>query len=254
MFRERPLTWLFLLATIVVDLAMVFSRLGPIFNGILVGQVAAVSVWAALGPSHRLFRGSLLVLAIGLLATLPGQGSFNVYSRSLTFMAAYGLIVVLTSLVFIWLRKRVRGRFKSEREQTPLKVPLIEFFGWTLVAAIASFGTRYMNVQSLERVQRHLPQYLLIYAMVPLALILFTSRFRILHLVKAALFIYSVYWFGSNFLGGGSRYGLSMTSLAAYLTAWLLVRSIEYDQLRTAEENEENEDEDSDVKLLDADK
>jgi hypothetical protein len=46
-----------------------------------------------------------------------------------------------------------------------------------------------------------------------------------------------------------------MTSVAAYLTVWLLVRSIDYDQLKTAEEDSEgNPDEQNDesIKLFDA--
>jgi hypothetical protein len=253
MFRERPLTWLFILATVVVDLAMFFGGRGTVFEGIVVGQVAAIAIWAAIGHSHRLTRGSLLVVAVGILAYLPGFRSFQSYSRMLTFMAAFALAVAATSLGFVWLRRRIRIRFDGDHEQTPLKVPLIEFFGWTIVVAIASFGARHMDVQFLERVQHFFPVYLLTYAIVPLALVLFDSRFRMLHLLKAVLLVYGAYWMGTHFLGRGSWYGLKMASLTMYLTAWLLVRSIEYDQPKSVEETVETEEPNGEIKLFDAD-
>lgn len=256
MIRDRPLTWLFLLASIVVDLAMFFGGQGPVFEGILVGQVAAVAIWAAIGCSHRLTRGSLLVVAVGVLATLAGYRNLAAYSRALTFMAAYALVVVLTSLVVVWLRTQVRIRFDGDRKKAPLKVPLIEFFGWTIVVAIASFGARTMNVDILEGVLRFFPVYLLTYAIAPLALVLFDSRFRMLHLVKAVLFIGGVYLIAAFFLDGFKARFVVVTSVAAYLTTWLLVRSIEYDQLKkSAEDSEEdtNEQNGESIKLFDVD-
>ena len=234
---------------------MFFGGRGPVFEGILVGQIATIAVWAAIGDSHRLTRGSLLVVAIGVLAVLPEYRSLATYSRTLTFMAAYALVVVFTSLVVVWLRNHVRIRFDRDHERAPLRVPLIEFFGWTIVVAIASFGARYMNVDTLERVHQYFIVYLLTYAIVPLALILFDSRFRKMHLVKAVLFLCGVYWMGAYFYGRGPSYGIKMACVAAYLTAWLLVRSIEYDQLKTAEEGTDNDAEeqaDCEIKLFDA--
>lgn len=249
MFRGRPLHWLFLLASIAIDLAMYFGGKGLIFEGLIVGQVAALGIWAALGQAYRLTRGSLLVVGIAILALLPGYRSLYTYPRNLTFMGAYALAVVITSLLVAWLRKRVRVRFAGEAEQSPLKVPLIEFFGWTIIVAVASFGARHMDLDALHRVTQQLPVYLLTYAIVPLALILFDSRFRPLHLAKALLFLCGVYWIGAYFLGRGPWYSLKMTTVAAYLTAWMLVRSIEYDQIKTVTEESEQQ-EDESVKLF----
>ena len=250
MFRDRPLTWLFILASIAVDSVMFFSGPRAVFEGILVGQIAAVAIWAAIGQSHRLTRGSLLVVAVGVLAIVPYR-SFDLYSHTLTFMAAYALVIVVTSLFIVWLRNQVRIRFDGEREEAPLKIPLIEFFGWTIVVAIASLGARYMNVESLERVPRSLPGYLMAYAVAPLALILFDSRFRIAHLVKAVLFVGGVYLTISYLIPNG-QFEVEVTSAAAYLSAWLLVRSIEYDQLKTAEEDPDSEEQNGEIKLFDA--
>jgi hypothetical protein len=253
MFRERPLTWLFILATVVVDLALNFGERSDfifpvrtaVHGGFIWGQVAAVAIWAAIGQSHRLTRGSLLVVAIGTLAIVPGYLNVRSYSNTLTIMAAYALIVVAASLVVIWLRTQVRIKFDGDREQSPLKIPLIEFFGWTIVVAIASFGARYMNLTALMAISLSPSDFLLMCAVAPIALLLFDSRFSMLHLAKAVLFVGGVYLvFTVLQIGLGSE--LVMTSHATYLTAWLLVRSIEYDQLKTVAENDDSAELDAD--------
>jgi hypothetical protein len=243
MLRERPLTWLFILATVVVDLALSVGRQRPVFSGILMGQVAAIAIWAVVGQSHRLTRGSLLVVAVGVLAILPEH--LSVYSSTLTLMAAYALVWVATTLVVVWLRNQVRNRFEGNREKAPLRVPLIEFFGWTIVVAIASFGARYMNFDVWRAVPQDSTFYTLVYAIPPIALILFDSRFRSLHLVKAVLFIGGVFLTVSVLLSE-IHFGVIVTISAVYLTAWLLVRSIEYDQLKTAAENDDSTELDAD--------
>ena len=225
---------------------------GPVFEGVVVGQVATIAVWAATGQSYRLTRGSLLVVGVGVLALLSGARSPKVYSRTLTLMAAYVLVVVVTTLAIVWLRSRLRSRFGNDPSKTPLQVPLIEFFGWTIVVAIISFGARYMDVQFLERVQHLFPVYLLTYAIVPLALILFESKFRFLQLISAALFLAVVYWMGTHFFGRGPWYGLKVVSTAGYLTAWLLMRNIEQDQLCAAVEGESSGQTADETELLDS--
>lgn len=250
MFRDRPLTWLFILASIAVDSVMFFSGPRAVFEGILVGQIAAVAIWAAIGQSHRLTRGSLLVVAVGVLAILPSS-SFEDYSAWLAFIAAYALVVVVTSLVLVWLRNQARIRFEGDYKKAPLKVPLIEFFGWAIVVAIASFGARDMDVEVLEGMLGEPLVALPIYAVPPLALILFDSRFHMLHLAKAVLFVGGVY-LTASFLQDEEDFVVLMASLTAYLTAWLLVRSIEYDQLKTAEEDPDSEEQNGEIKLFDA--
>jgi hypothetical protein len=166
-------------------------------------------------------------------------------------MAAYALVVVVTSLAIVWLRAQVRIRFAGDRETAPLKIPLIEFFGWTIVVAIASFGARHMNLSVLKVVTQSPSQSLLLYAVPPLALILFDSRFRMPHLAKAVLFVGGVY-LTASFLQDGAEFAICMASQAAYLTAWLLVRSFEYDQLKTAEEDEDSEEQIGEIELFDA--
>jgi hypothetical protein len=247
MLRERPLTWLFILATVVVDLAISVTREEPISGGVLIGQVAAIAIWTVIGHPHRLIRGSLLVVAVGGLAALT-EGFVN-YSRSLAFMAAYAVAMVSTSLIVVWLRNQVRIRFNCDPPPAPLRVPLIELFGWTIVVAVASFGARYMEPSFWKEVLRVPSPYLLLYAISPMSLLLFDSRFRTLHLVKAALFIGGVY-LASSFLSSRlSQRDIPevITGVAAYLTIWLLVRSIEYDQIKTSEE------EVGKTKLFDAD-
>ncbi len=251
MFRDRPLTWLFILATVVVDLTMFFGGGGAIFNGILVGQVAATAIWAAIGHSHRLTRGSLLVVTVGVLAILPVNG---IYENVLTFMASYALVIVATSSVVVWLRNRILVRLNGDREKAPLKVPLIEFFGWTIVVAVASFGARYIEIDRCLESVLHFPfTFLLLYAVAPVGLLMFDSRYCPLHLVKAVLFVGGVYLVATSLESVGQIDVVEwVPSVATYLTAWLLVRSIEYDQLKTAEEDPDSEEQNGEIKLFDA--
>ena len=249
MFRDRPLTWLFILATVVVDLALFYGGKEPVFEGIVVGQVAAVAIWTVVGHSHRLTRGSLLVVAVGVLAILPVSGNYEV---ALTFMASYSIVIVATSSVVVWLRDRVLTRLNGDREKAPLKVPLIEFFGWTIVVAVASFGARYIETDRFLEIVLQFPfTFLLLYAVAPVGLLMFDSTYCPLHLVKAVLFVGGVYLTISYLIPNG-QFEVEVTSVAAYLTAWLLVRSIEYDQLKTAEEDPDSEEQNGEIKLFDA--
>jgi hypothetical protein len=234
MFRERPLTWLFILATVVVDLALPVTWEGsPILVGAVIGQIAAVSIWTVIGHPHRLIRGSLIVVAFGALA-LMGHPSPSLSSRALSFAAVYSPIVVLTSLVIVWLRNKIRFRFNEALSPAPLRIPLIELFGWTIVVAIASLGVRQVEPSFFDTMLRSPSRNLVVFSVAPIALFLFDVRYRPSHLVKAVLFVGGMYMLQRSHISA-----LETASLAAYLTAWLLVRSIEYDNLKTAEENDD---------------
>ncbi|NOY30790.1 MAG: hypothetical protein GXP28_11670 [Planctomycetes bacterium] len=143
MFRDRPLTWLFVIATICVDLTQIIDgsvEAAPLwFRGFELGQIAVLAIWAVRGRIHRLLRASCLVLVTSFLgcfsyATPLVMGLFSIYAFA---------IYVVTLVVYVY-----RGRRDQEEKSAakkPFQVPLIEFFGLTIVVAIAAYFVRVVD-------------------------------------------------------------------------------------------------------------
>ncbi len=139
MFRNRPLTWLFFIATVCADLTQnVAESVGTAlwFRGFELGQIAVLAIWAVRGQSHRLIRASCLVLAIGFLgrsnyATPLLMGVFSFYA-----FAIYAITLV------VYMYRGRRDQEKKSAAKKPFQVPLIEFFGLTIVVAIAAYFVR----------------------------------------------------------------------------------------------------------------
>lgn len=152
MFRERPLTWLFVVATICVDLVLFagdWSNLKvAVWNiGLLLGQSAALGIWAAVSERHRLERGALFVvgqIALTLIAC---------FSRNDPELTKWGTIIgtnsiygIATLTIALLLRIILQISLKSS---TPVRFSLIELFGWTLVVSIASAVMRQASFSHL---------------------------------------------------------------------------------------------------------
>lgn len=157
MFRQRPLTWLFVLATIAVDLVLMTIERprGPwraFTFGLILGQMAALAIWAVRGNMHRLARAGCLVGAMGLLmqATYVQGGRTSPW---LAFCAGYVFLIMLATLVSDLLRYRLSVGPAAQSPRERWQVPLVEFFGWTIVVAILSFAARHMDFHSLLRVE-----------------------------------------------------------------------------------------------------
>lgn len=145
-FRERPLTWLFWMATACISLAG-FARAGHSawFGMFLEGVLLVLSAWAAIGRAHRLARGAVLVCA-----PLPLAAVAHSYGRAadeaawvLGVAMAYGLTAFATAGMAawglaIWSHQRppaVRWRFS-----------VIELMGWMIVVAIGSWAVSYARM------------------------------------------------------------------------------------------------------------
>ncbi len=181
MFRDRPLTWLFVAATICVDWVLMTLEndrdlLLSLKVGLVLGQLAALAIWSVRGdrkapprsvvevPSgrenlnnravleravHRLARVACLILATGLLTYLIDAKTEK--STWIAFNAAYVFWTIFVTLLSDAIRKQLRKRSSENILVPPWRVPLIEFFGWTTVIAIISFGARHMNFDFLRQ-------------------------------------------------------------------------------------------------------
>jgi hypothetical protein len=149
MFRERPISGLFLIATLIVDLVLLTitsadSLAAMIKLGLVLGQLAALAVGAVRGQSHRLARISFLVVGTGLLTYLVVDGSRQ-QGVWLAFNTLYVVGIVLVTGITDVMRYRFGMNSVKRYTKEHWRVPLIEFFGWTIAVAIISFGARYME-------------------------------------------------------------------------------------------------------------
>jgi len=153
MFRDRPLTCLFIVATICVDLVLmtIESDRGLLLSlkaGLVLGQLAALAIWSVRGQQNRLARMSCLILTTGLLTYLIDTQSEK--SLWMAFNAGYVCWTIFVTLVGDMIRYRLREKSSDKNSTNPWRVPLIEFFGWTTVVAIISFGARHMDIDFLR--------------------------------------------------------------------------------------------------------
>ena len=152
-FRDRPLTWLFIGATISVDLVMILPMLFPsamlddYFPKLIITigvpmQLSLVAIWAATSDRYRLMRGAVLViwgvtLAMRLLGWLPGWNS-----RCTSECAA---------VPSLWepppfLREPPMSAMESQDEDKtieklrPWQFSVVELFGWSCIVALWAYA------------------------------------------------------------------------------------------------------------------
>jgi hypothetical protein len=231
--HSRLLTGLFIVASVVVDFVLLAAAWGnpdvyhyhALLEGIALGQVGALAIWTVTGRIHRLVRGTCLVLATGLLALVTQGEQTWYFSRWLALLACYAIIVVAVLALVEFARRAVASR---QGEEEAIRTPLIELFGWTIVVAIASFGARYMNFQVLENGLAQLPTTLAILAVPVLAEFLYRPKFQPLQLLKWLVFVGGAGAVGYYLASRRLTATVFMTQ-AAYLAAWMIVRSVEND-------------------------
>lgn len=146
--RQRPLSWLFLIATICVDLVLVRvddeEELWILV--MLFGQSFVVGGWLALGQSHRLLRGGGFVAGVLALALLAAVGFFE--PPFFTFQTAWaqsiGAVAILAgaAAVMSWGWDALLRRLPQQRHDlggaARWQFPVAELFGWTIIVAVAS--------------------------------------------------------------------------------------------------------------------
>jgi len=248
MLRDRLLTWLFITASVVVDLVLLAAarvsldtfRYHAMLEGIALGQVGALAIWTITGQTHRLARGACLVVATGLLAVITIRDETWYFHRWLALLAVYAVIV----MAVVGLISLVGHAIRNKRQlQEALRVPLMELFGWTIVVAIASFGARFMDFQVLERGLSKTSTTLAMLAVPVVAELLFRSQFQPLHWLKWLLFVGGAYAVG-YYLANRRLLAIVLATQATYLAVWMVVRSLESDAPSTDEPEDRDSEED----------
>jgi len=178
MFRDRPLIWLFIAATIAVDLVLmvVESDQGFISSmkiGLVLGQLAALAIWSVRGQMNRLGRISCLLLVTALLTYLI-DAIPDLKPNWLAFNSGYVAWIISVALIGDFVRFLLRKKTGVDRPANPWQVPLIEFFGWTTVVAIISFGARHMDFAFFR--QKDALEIITLLLIVPTYMTLFTHK------------------------------------------------------------------------------
>ena len=148
MFRNHPLTCLFIAATLAFDMAV--TNLGPFQWGLVLGQVGCSAIWAVTGKAHRLARAGGLLAIIGLLALLfPASHGLGLqYSVAYIFGPYAALVVVILAACRLVMSLYNRGATESRRLDQ-WRFPVVELFGWTIVVAVACLFGRTIDFEFL---------------------------------------------------------------------------------------------------------
>jgi hypothetical protein len=157
-FRERPLTWLFFIATLCLDaVALSTDNESTFANALAIGQLFVVSGWLVLGCGHRLARAAAFVAAIGVL-TAPDyiiprlHTSFYVdlvWPAVLALLIAMGVATVVNTAIWLGLA-RLTSRGLEKFRRGDWQFPLAELFGWTIIVAVASVGLRLADFSYMD--------------------------------------------------------------------------------------------------------
>lgn len=145
MFQQRPLTWLFILATSVVDVVLVSTDAGKVDPptalkiGFMLGQLGVLALWCVNGNCHRLSRAGLIVLATAVVAYFSDFMMGPLSQRLAIYFFYVGSIIAISLISQLFM-----ARYRN------WQMPLIEMFGWTIVVALVSYCIRYMQFDFLE--------------------------------------------------------------------------------------------------------
>ena len=175
-FRDRPLTWLFIGATISVDLVMILPMLFPLamlddyFPKLIITigvpmQLSLVAIWAAISDRYRLMRGAVLTAAV--YAAILAAMLFAFTRQEVAFyflapvLAVWGVTLVMQLLGWLpgWNSRctidcaadsYVLGPTMSVMDSQngdeisgkmrPWRFSVIEIFGWTCVVALWAYA------------------------------------------------------------------------------------------------------------------
>jgi hypothetical protein len=245
--RNYPLTWLFVIATVCVDLAL-FITANPhsamvgegapfyIYNFGIPAQFSALAIWAVMGKSHRLSRAAWVTLAFGslLFLTWAIEGWFSRESITSNFIQFFAALIGVGLLRAAGVGKPLDDTADS------LRFSLVEMFGWTMVVALWAFALRFATANFI--IDAYWWVWIVTASVAPLVVtpILFANLSlgsRPFALLALYLFTLIAYAIGKRFMDGPMPlWALSMAiTQITYISAWwAVVRTDETMQERRA--------------------
>lgn len=150
-FRQRPLTWLFWIATASLNVVGLFRYPeAEWFSALLWAQLYLIAGWAAVGGGHRLARGAALAtmpLAMAFVVHVS-QRSVNEGPAVLAISLVFAGLMFIATLTFSAILRSLPKQQKAIRP--PWQISLSEILGWTIVVALLSWGIHLSELPPLE--------------------------------------------------------------------------------------------------------
>jgi len=237
MFRERPLTWLFVLATVCVDMLAigplpVDSLLGESLWGLYLGQVAVLGCWLVLGTRHRLERGALFVVGQVVLTTISWIclfGRRGTWGVMLAPFALYGTMAAAGVFVgkACFFRLRVTSNIKRSNM---FQYSLMELIGWMVVVAIAAACLRHARLIGMLEIPELLGFFLGFSANIGVIseLLVGRNRYRYAIIISIVFSLALYYLFFLKVLGVLlPPYTPAFVVSMAYVILWIVVRRLD---------------------------
>lgn len=244
--RHYPLTWLFIIATVCVDLVILFTtdkssamleNAGArfyLYNFGLPAQFSTLAIWGVMGKTHRLARAAWITLAFGSLMFLTWlvEGPISGESFALNFIQFFTVAVAAA----LW---RAVG-FGRRSSQEPIRISLVEMFGWTMVVALWAFAVRFALGGAI--VDAYTIVWIVAASVAPVLIVpvlygRLSTVSRLLWLTALYLLAMLSYAIGTNYMEGPMplwAFGMALVQLIYISAWWSMVRMDEALQQRHA--------------------
>lgn len=157
-FYQRPLTWLFCIAALCLDVvALSINHEGNFATSLALGQLFVLSGWLVLGKSHPLARVAWFVVAIAVLLApdfiIPRlRSGFYVdlvWPHVLGELIAAGLFTAVATGGWLAMLRGISGN-ADESPPTKPQFSLATIFGWMIVVAVVSTGLRIADFSLID--------------------------------------------------------------------------------------------------------
>ncbi|MDZ4656382.1 MAG: hypothetical protein SH868_02260 [Bythopirellula sp.] len=250
MFRNYPLTTLFIVATICVDLAIILtvdagSVLAAetglrfyVWNYAIPAQFSTLALWAVFGKTHRLTKAAWVTLASGMLLMLTWHTVEPAFrGESISFNLIQLFTVSLGSALF-----RLCGIGKQDRDAPSelFQFSLVEIFGWTMIVALWAFAMRFAGVDFL--IDKYLIVWIVAASLAPLLLVpvLFgrvSTGWRLLGFLGVYIVTFAAYGVSAKWMDGPLplwAFSMAITQITYISAWWAVVRMDEVMQERRA--------------------
>jgi hypothetical protein len=234
MFHNYPLTWLFIIATLCVDAAVLFTSswgsvlvedAGPrfyLYNFGLPAQISTLAIWAVMGRGQVLVRATCVTFAFASLLLLTWVVEAPDWSSDHTicnFIQFFTVLCFTALLRWCGINKRVGAASRG-----PIQFSLIEMFGWMMIVALWAFALRFTSAEIFD-------VYLVVWIvvaslssvlLVPIMYTPLSTVPRLLWLTGLYLFALLAYAVGRRYMEGPMPlWALSMAIMQiTYISAW----------------------------------
>jgi hypothetical protein len=240
-FRNRPLTWLFIIATACLDLvaiAHLINHESEWFGAIAVGQMCLTGSLLAAGQAHRLLRAGLF-LGVPILLTVPdyyvdasvltieGTGEVLLVSTEAPYVLAISLVITAMAAFFgfVLIALNAICVFRSSgAAKAKFQFPIIEFFGWTIVVAVSTIALR---AGDFGWIDFPLLADAASFSIFPAALVVFFHAPRKTWFLKGALLVSAAISFCTLAVRAENLDWQVILGAYAYLAGWILVKRMD---------------------------